>query len=80
MDNAKAQKELLEQALWSAQWGQQLLTRAEARALFQAYFNAQMRVSSLHVKAQRASADAAAQRAVVERLTNELDQHQKGHA
>ena len=59
-------------------WGRIGLARREAEALVAAYFKAKTALYSAQVEAQRAADDAAAQRALVELLTNELDKRQQG--
>lgn len=58
-------------------WKRVILTHAEASALAQAYLEAQATITKLEIEAKRLADDAAAQRALVERLTNELNDRQK---
>ena len=75
--------ELVLDAIWSIQFGDVAkdrgrLKNAEARALLEAYFETKRLLYESRVEAQRFADDAAAQRAIVERLTNELDERQQG--
>lgn len=67
----------LAQACYSATFGHRL-TAKEAKALLDAYMNAEYRRGAALIDAERALRDASAQRALVELLTNELDKRQQG--
>lgn len=75
----RSQKELLQDSIWTITfgWRRHKWLHAEARALLDAYFEAKTTIDQLRVEAKRLTDDAAAQRALVERLTNELDQRQQ---
>jgi hypothetical protein len=78
----RSRSELVLDAIWSIQFGdvskdRKRLRNAEARALLEAYLEAKTALSELRIEAQRLAGDAAAQRAVIERLTNELDKRQQ---
>lgn len=77
----RSQKELLQDSIWTITfgWRRHKWLHAEAKALLDAYFETNALLGEALIKAKRAADDAAAQRALVELLTNELDQKQKGH-
>lgn len=79
MTRERSQSELVQDVAWRLFEGSTRPSRAETRALLDAYFEAQRALAKLRVEAQRFANDAAAQRWVIELLTNELDQKQKGH-
>lgn len=83
MKPARSQADLVQDAIWSIHFGdvalgRRRLSNAEARALLEAYLETKRLLHDALGKAQRLAEDAAAQRAVVEALTNELDEHEQG--